>query len=371
VNAGLAISDFRIAVVVLARLGFTAPGPVDMLPARCRRPVFICARRLLLEQEVRMRFQLASSRLVSKPRITCHLPNRGALALLLVAATAALPTRAEAADFRIVSEVIYEKAVVSTNRTLFRAGVVYDYLKAPGLTTVFDPARQRFILLDPTTKLRCEVDKVQVAQFNNALRERAAENADPLLKFMAKPVFNIEPNQPQGRLKLTSPLITYQLKTTPVEDRESLRQYIEFCDWYAQLNTMVNPGSPPPFARMKVNQELRTRLEMPLEVQLTISVRQPRGGNRQVELQSRHEVAWRLLGEDTVLIEQTAEEMAIFKEVSFEEFQQRGNALAGAPPAPGEGEDADVAPVPTSGNDSGVRKASATEARKKPATKRK
>jgi len=316
-----------------------------------------------------MRFQLASSRLASALGITRRLATSGALALLLVGLVAAPSSVAVATDFRIVSEVYFDKDVVSTNRTLFRAGVVYDYLKAPGLTTVFDPARQRFILLDPATKLRCEVDTVQVAQFNNALRTRADQNADPLLRFMAQPNFAIEENQPPGTLKLTSPLITYQLKTMRVEDAEALRQYIEFCDWYAQLNTMVNPGSPPPFARMKVNQELRKRQEMPLEVELTISVRQPRGGNRQVALRSRHQIAWRLLGEDSVLIDQTAEEMAIFKEVTFQEFQERGNALAGAPPAPG---DAPVAPVPAAGDGNAVRKASAIEAKKKPAaTKRK
>ena len=319
-----------------------------------------------------MRFQLGPSRLVSAQRITRRLATTCALALLLAGLATAPASVAVATDFRIVSEVFLDKDMVSTNRTLFRAGVVYDYLKAPGLTTVFDPARKRFILLDPATKLRCEVDTVQVAQFNNALRARAAENADSLLKFMAQPKFEIEGNQAPGTVKLLSPLVSYQLKTTRVEDAEALRQYIEFCDWYAQLNTMVNPGSPPPFARMKVNQVLRNRQEMPLEVELTISVRQQKGGNRQVALRSRHQIAWRLLGEDSVLIDQTAEEMAIFKEVTFQEFQERGNALAGAPPAPGDATDGPVAPVPAASNGNAVRKASAVEAKKKPAaTKRK
>ncbi len=317
-----------------------------------------------------MRFPIAASRRSSITNVTRRFATSGARALLLAGLVVAPSSMVLATDFRIVSEVFLDKDVVSTNRTLFRAGVVYDYLKAPGLTTIFDPARQRFILLDPETKLRCEVDTVQVAQFNNALRKRAAENADPLLRFMAQPAFQIEGNKAPGMLKLLSPLVSYQLKTTRVEDAEALRQYIEFCDWYAQLNTMVNPGSPPPFARMKVNQVLRNRQEMPLEVELTISV-QAKGGNRQVVLRSRHQVAWRLLGEDTVAIDQTAEELAVFKAVTFQEFQERGNNLAGTPPTPGDGQDADVAPVPAVGDGNGVRKASAVEAKKKPApTKR-
>lgn len=317
-----------------------------------------------------MRFPVAASRQSSATNVTRRLATSGAQALLLAGLVVAPSSVALATDFRIVSDVLLNNAVVSTNRTVFRAGVVYDYLQAPGLTTVFDPARQRFILLDPETKLRCEVGTVQVAQFNNALRARAAQNADPLLQFMAQPVFQIEGNKAPGVLKLLSPLVSYQLKTARVEDAEALRQYIEFCDWYAQLNTMVNPGSPPPFARMKVNQVLRSRQEMPLEVELTISVKQPKGGNRQVALRSRHQVAWRLLGEDSVAIDQTAEEMAIFKPVTLQEFQERGNNLAGAPPAPGDGEVADVAPVPSTSDSDGVRKASAVEAKKKPATKR-
>jgi hypothetical protein len=56
--------------------------------------------------------------------------------------------------------------------------------------------------------------------------------------------------------------------------------------------------------------------------------------------------------------------------VTLKEFQERGNNLAGAPPAPGDGDDADVAPIPSTGGSGGVRKASAVEAKKKPATKR-
>ncbi|MGD9647062.1 MAG: hypothetical protein AB7U73_15230 [Pirellulales bacterium] len=275
------------------------------------------------------------------------------LVLLVVLFAASL---ASGADFRIVSEVYLdgEKEPFSTNRTLFRAGVVYDYLEAPGMTTVFDPARQRFLLLDPETKLRCEVATPKIAEFNGALRQRALKHADPLLRFMAQPAFTIDPSPGPQRLVMTSPLVSYRLKTTPVEE-DALRQYIEFSDWYAQLNTMVNVGSPPPFPRIEVNRELNKRGWMPLEVQLLISVRQSRGGNRDVKLLSRHDVMWRLLGEDLQAIERTADEMATYEQVTFEVFQQRGNALAGAPPAPNA--DAQDAPLPAEG----VRRASATE----------
>jgi hypothetical protein len=292
--------------------------------------------------------------------------SRGYRSFAVIALCVALSASAMADDFRIVSEIYYgeETEPHSTNRTLFRAGVVYDYLEQPGLTTVFDPTRNRFLLLDPETKLRCVVDTQQVAQFNNALRQRAADHVDPLLKFMAQPEFTLDPAPPQGKLVMTSPLMSYRLKTTRVESPAALRQYIEFSDWYAQLNTMVNPGSPPPFARIEVNRQLRARQEIPLEVHLTISVRQPRGGNREVALHSRHEVVWRLLGEDKQAIEQTADEMATFKQVTFKDFQARGNALAGAPPAP-EGE---AAPEPkTAGARNAVRKASAAEPVRKPA----
>lgn len=292
--------------------------------------------------------------------------SRGARLFGALALCAAVCVSATADDFRIVSEIYLgdEAEPRSTNRTLFRAGVVYDYLEQPGLTTVFDPARHRFLLLDPETKLRCVVDTKQVAEFNAALRQRAADHVDPLLKFMANPQFTLDPAPPQGKLVMTSPLMSYRLKTERIKSPAALRQYIEFSDWYAQLNTMVNPGSPPPFARLEVNRQLSERGEMPLEVQLTISVHQQTGGNREVVLLSRHEVAWRLLGEDRQAIEQTADEMATFKQVTFNEFQSRGNALAGTPPAP----NGEAAPEPKPAAErNAVRRASASE----PAPKRK
>ena len=304
-------------------------------------------------------------------RLSFAWASRGLRLFGLVALCAMICASAAADDFRIVSEVYFgdEAEPRSTNRTLFRAGVVYDYLEQPGLTTIFDPARHRFLLLDPETRLRCVVDTKEVADFNEALRGRAADHVDPLLKFMAKPQFTLDPASPQGKLVMTSPLMSYRLTTTKIESPTALRQYIEFSDWYAQLNTMVNPGSPPPFARLEVNRQLHARGEMPLEVQLTISVRQQTGGNREVVLLSRHEVSWRLLGEDRQAIEQTADEMATFKQVTFSDFQSRGNALAGAPPAP----NGEAAPQPKPAAErNAVRRASANEsATKSSAPKRK
>ena len=93
---------------------------------------------------------------------------------------------------------------------------------------------------------------------------------------------------------------------------EAARQYHEFSDWYARFNTMANPGSGPPFPRLVVNAELAKRGLVPLEVQ-----RNTRSGSARAE----HNVPWRLLDSDHRKIAETANQLATFKEVDFEDLQ--------------------------------------------------
>lgn len=230
-----------------------------------------------------------------------------------------------ATDFRITSEVFAgdAKEPVCTNITLFRAGLVYDYLNAPETVTVFDPIRGRFVLLDPVQQIQCEVPTKDVALFNEELKTRAGSAKDPLLQFMSAPQFKTITPQPNV-VHLTSELLNYRIVTTRVKDAAALKQYMEFSDWYARLNTMVNPGSPPPFCRMAMNQVLYKRGEMPTRLELMIRPAQPVPGARDVRLRSEHQVAWKLLGEDLRNIETTGEHLATYQRVSFDDFIQAG-----------------------------------------------
>ena len=100
------------------------------------------------------------------------------------------------------------------------------------------------------------------------------------------------------------------------------RQYREFCDWYCQLNTVLNKGSKPPFARMIVNETLENRHLFPREVRLTM---QPKGGliPKRTTVRSEHRLIRQLVESDRQRVAQTHEFMAMYTSVDFQEYQRK------------------------------------------------
>jgi hypothetical protein len=228
-----------------------------------------------------------------------------------------------ATDFRIETDVFVADGneAVSHNLTLFRAGLVYDYLTVPRSTTIFDPRVGRFLLLDPANRLQTEVPTREVESFNEELRARAAAHKDPLLQFMAHPRFSTRRPE-ENVLLLTSPNLSYRLEVEPARDAAALRQYLEFSDWYARLNTLVNAGSPPPYTRIAMNKALAQVSAIPTGVELTI--KPSANGAAEMTMRSRHRVGWKLLGEDLRRIDETGKQLATFKKVGLEDFLSAG-----------------------------------------------
>ncbi len=247
------------------------------------------------------------------------MPRLALLFAFIVSTSAAL---ASAEDFRIDSKVFADKQPnpVSQSTTLFRAGIVYDYLVDPKRVAVFDRPRQRFILLDPDRSIKTEVATDEVARFNTNLRAFAAANGTEFIKSMLEPNFQITEDTKSGELVLTGQSMTYRIETIKPTAVETVQQYREFSDWYVKLNSMVNPRSTPPFARLAVNDELAKRGLIAEKVQLTIP-RQVATAGRGVSLRSQHHITWRLLQRDLDDIAETAQQLATFKAVPFNEYR--------------------------------------------------
>jgi hypothetical protein len=244
----------------------------------------------------------------------------------LLLACGALTGAARGEDFRIESKVYAgkDKQPVSQSTTLFRAGIVYDYLAEPPRVAVFDKARGRFILLDTQRRLKTEVKTDEVTAFTKGLQELTSRGSDAFLKFQANPIFEPQLDEKTGELVLSSQSMTYRLETIKAQSDEAAQQYREFSDWYTRLNAMINPGINPPFARLAVNDELARRGLIASEVSLTVASHVP-SANRG-PLRSEHRFAWRLLPRDLSRIADTGNQLASFKSVTLAEFR---NATAG------------------------------------------
>ncbi len=227
-------------------------------------------------------------------------------------------SRAVAEEFRIQTRVFVgdEEQPVSETTTLFLDGVVYDFLDTPSQVAVFRKPGGgrpgRFILLDPTHKMRTELSTDQLAGAMEKLRAWAAQQTDPFLQFAADPQFTESFDPQTGKLTLTSLIETYQVDTAKTDHAEALTEYHEFLDWYAQLNTLL-VGGPPPEPRLKLNAALARYKVIPLKVERT------RAGEED-PVWAEHEFTWRLSRQDRNRIDTVRESLASYRAVTNEEF---------------------------------------------------
>ena len=243
------------------------------------------------------------------------------LACLAIALSGLVSSPASADDFRIETKVFVGKETepVSEDLALFRGEQVYDFLNKPREVTVFDKPRSRVILLDPARRIKTILTMEHLMAFSDELRTWCGRQSDPLLKFAAEPRFDQSLDSASGELVFTSPFLTYRVATVKAGTDDIARQYLEFSDSYARLNAMTNPGSTPPFSRLKIDEALFLSHAVPEKVQLTMPPRSHFGGKPTI-VRSEHSVNWRLLESDQQKIQEAEEYLVTFTQVSLERY---------------------------------------------------
>jgi hypothetical protein len=193
---------------------------------------------------------------------------------------------------------------------------VYDFLNDPEQIAVFRKPgggkAGRFILLDPERRVRTELSTDQLAGAMNKLRNWAARQRDPFLKFAANPQFEETFDRDTGQLLLASHQESYTIKTAPADAPDALAEYREFLDWYTRLNTLLAAG-PPPEPRLQVNAALARYQIVPVSVELK------RAGEKE-PLRAEHEFTWLLSKRDLARIDDACASLAAYRPVGNEEF---------------------------------------------------
>lgn len=235
---------------------------------------------------------------------------------VIVVAVLCCHTAAE--DFRVETKIFAGENVIpiSETTTLFFGGNVYDFIKSPAQTAVFTkPSGQRasrFILLNDEQKLRTEFSTEQLATTMEKVRAFASQHKDPFLNFAANPDFEETFEPKTGQLVLASHMESYRVDTQPMEHADAAKDYRNFLDWYAQLNTLLT-GGPPPQPRLELNKALARRKVLPLKVELSrIGEKEP--------LRAEHEFTWRLSQEDKKRIDRVQAALAGYRTVENKEF---------------------------------------------------
>ena len=228
---------------------------------------------------------------------------------------------AKTTDFRIDTKVYVgdEQQPNNSITTLFRGGVVYDFMTSPERVAIYDPQRRRFILLDPEHRTKVEIGEQQLTRYAAHIREWAARQDDALLKFLSDPKFEESFDKASGELKLAAKLYSYSVSTEQPTEAAALDEYRRFTDWYARLNSATNPGAMPPTGRLELNRALSKHQVMPKSVQLTVRRPGVRGG-RPMTIRTVHRTIWNLASSDLARIEKANDQLAAFTAVPLKDF---------------------------------------------------
>ena len=226
-------------------------------------------------------------------------------------------------DFLVENKVFFGsgKKAASRSTTIFHNGLVYDYLDRPAEVIVFDKAAGRFTLLDTVRRVRAELAAGDVADLTRRLQQSAEAHPDPFIKFLADPKFREQFDETAQELTLSSQWLTYRVVLAKPGSPAIAAQYREFADWYARLNTMLNPGSKPPMARLLVNAALAKRGAIAGEVYRTTASKTGSPPKR-TTIRSQHRLIRRVAAAELERITQTRRFMEAFKPVSFEQYRR-------------------------------------------------
>lgn len=239
----------------------------------------------------------------------------------LIAAMACLiATTVRADDFCIQSKVYLGSQTIQST-TIFRDGATYDFLDQPAEITIFDAPRSRFIVLDPTRKIRTEVTTAQIDEFVQKLKVEALARKVPLLAFLASPEFQESFDDKSGDLTLTSPWVVYRAKTTLPKASPAATQYAEFLNWQTKLNVVIQPGSLPPFPRLELNAALERHKRIPTAVESTRYAQNL--ARKPITLRAEHRIQWQLLDGDLARIQQAEDYRASLELVDLSAYLRK------------------------------------------------
>lgn len=243
------------------------------------------------------------------------------VAVFLLCAIISSGTPCVGEDFRVDNAVYQDnaKTPVSASVTIFHKDMVYDCM--PQETVVFNKTAGRFVLLNMKNHTRTELAADDLNAFIRQLQPRAAQNADPLVKFLADPKFQEQFNESTRELTFASPLLTYRLTLSPQTSAAAAEQYREFSDWSAKLNAMLVPGSRPPFARLSVNVAVAGRKAIASQVVLTFTSGKSKTATT---IRSTHQVTGALTPADLEGLAKFGDALTGFKLVGFDEYLKGG-----------------------------------------------
>jgi len=216
--------------------------------------------------------------------------------------------------------------------SLFHAGKTYDFIPDLSELVIFDPAQDRFLLLNAQAGRATQVHVDEINRMLQIGRQALADHVRSLrssgkpesqamidaLLFQFNPQFHESLAQTDRGpvLELKSDYYHYRVLCATPPTPAHGQAYLNYADWIVRLNYVLNPGKTLPEQRIKLDAALRQAQLIPVEVSF--------GETESVQVRARHRIYWDLNARDRELIRQwdgllTRPDV---KRVTFQEYQK-------------------------------------------------
>ncbi|GHT34219.1 hypothetical protein FACS189427_01150 [Planctomycetales bacterium] len=182
-----------------------------------------------------------------------------------------------------------------------------------------------FTLLNSAIRIQTLLDVRETKKNIEEKRKTLETRSEPLLAFVAKPVFNREDDKASGAMTLQSPWFDYRIETETA-DAVLLKRYLDFCDASCYLNFRINPALPAPLVRLKVNEILRQESRFPKMLEMSFFLKGKSAFfSKEEKAKSTHRLVVRLDDADRKTIAEIIEYVRTFTVVPFDEYQKQVN----------------------------------------------
>ncbi len=211
----------------------------------------------------------------------------------------------------ITNYVVDQDQPIGKHRILFSNSIAYDFDEQnKDSITVFDPMRNRVVLLSRSLKGRCIVSTEDLTRFVAQLRV-SADTPEKRLLFGLNAKVESKSDETYA---IRFGGMNYSTTTQPAASESAALQFGQFADWASRLN-MARKLGPPAFGRMNLNQAIAKKGQLPLELHLTIKRNQ-----QAAQFRSTHKLTNQLSENDRKAIDEVSGMIALYRETPLKQM---------------------------------------------------
>lgn len=224
-----------------------------------------------------------------------------ALTFTIMICTATHLEAQQSADFRLETDLMEagKAKPIDQTVTLFANGIAYDYSReTPHRVMVVDASNNRITFLDSQRQIQTRVNLNELQSGIESAKNRLMQVPGGPEKLEDAAKLSVDPSS--GVITVGQKFIRYEATAESPSSPQFADQYAVFANVSSLVNAWQSHGtSPPPFARMQLNQTLGDRKAIPTTITRTVFA-----GSRESKVISRIHPSYSLTAEDKQRVDQ-------------------------------------------------------------------